>query len=73
MTTIPQSLRPIGVVTPSERLDPSPGVPGDPHHLRGALALAKESKDLVVAAQDRISGLAVAAFQLCRVQVLLKR
>jgi hypothetical protein len=54
----------MGVVPASELLDPSPGVSGDLHHLSGGLALADEPKDLVVAALDRIAGLAVTVLQL---------
>src|SRR5215217_4913242 len=69
MTTVTQLLMTSLVVTPCERLDPSPGVSGCLHNLGCAFAQADEPEDLVVAAKDGIVGFAVTALQLLWTQV----
>ena len=63
VTTIPERLGASLVVTAGELLNPAPRVSGGLHHLGCALALTDEPEDLVVAAQDRIAGLAVTVLQ----------
>jgi hypothetical protein len=53
-------------------LDPPPRVAGDLHNLARAHARANEPNDMVVAAQDWISGLAVTVLKHFLVQVRLK-
>jgi hypothetical protein len=61
VTAVTQSLRTSVVVTPCERLDPSPGVSGCLHNFGCAFAQADEPEDLVVAIAMLIAMLGAAA------------